>query len=70
MEPFNIEFKIKKIIDEFGDVKTPANFSGGCMKSSMNGICAHLRPNGKLAKVEINCPHWDKCKEGNYSINI
>lgn len=61
--------KREYIKTEFKDFKPPEGFSGGCIKSALAGFCAHLKPDGKIGKIEENCINYEKCKGYNYRYN-
>ena len=67
-----IDWKLKKIKEEFLGFRPPAAFAGGCMKSSLiSGFCAHLRPDGSIGKIEENCENYESCKKGyRYRYNV
>jgi hypothetical protein len=69
-EPVTAEQK-QAIIREFANFTPPANFAGGCQRSSkVLGFCAHFRFDGKLGRIEQGCRSLSSCEGFNYKFNV
>jgi len=64
------EHQKKALLEEAKKTRLPSSFAGGCKKSSIEGFCVHLRPNGTVGKIEEGCPYLGICNGKNFKYNV